>query len=225
MNDSMEEDTLHSSSSASNIRVEQKKLLYFGLLGSAITSIGYIAALAYYLAALPVGYFIVNGYIFHFSFVYGLFIPISAPLLAAGYYGLSKKYRRELLRFAAGIMALAFVLSIFGTIGLIAWLNVPTFALWHFFVIELTMLNSILVGIAFYRIHEQVFSPRTVRAYVFLLIGCVTYFIFMQFFNFGSLNNPMLILFVVIYHSVNVVLGILAAYIFHGESRTPSIDD
>ncbi|MFW9861591.1 MAG: hypothetical protein ACFFET_04805 [Candidatus Thorarchaeota archaeon] len=221
MRGGIRDDKTHSSSRL-NSPTEQKKFLYSGMMGSAISSISYIAALTFYLLALPLGYLDVNGYMFNFSFVYGLFIPFSAPLLAGGYYGLSKKYHQEHLRIAAGILILPFVLSIYGIAVLIAWFNVPAFALMHFPALYIIVFNSILVGIGFHKVHEQSFNPRVVQIYALMLIGWNTIFFVMQFYNFISLYNIGAILFIVIHHSLNIILGILAAYIFHGESRMPS---
>ncbi|MFX0053929.1 MAG: hypothetical protein ACFFAX_12080 [Promethearchaeota archaeon] len=209
-------------SSHPNSPTEQKKFLYSGMVGSVVASISYLAALTYYLLTLPLGYLDVNGYMFHFSFIYGLFIPFSAPLLAGGYYGLSNKYHQGYLRIAAGIMTLPFVLSIYGIAVLIAWFNVPAYALMHFPALYIIVFNSILVGIGLHKVHEQLFNPRAVRIYALLLIGWNTIFFTMQFVNFISLYNPWLILIIVIHYSLNIILGILAAYIFHGESRMPS---
>ncbi|KXH77311.1 MAG: hypothetical protein AM326_05320 [Candidatus Thorarchaeota archaeon SMTZ-45] len=221
MNGSTREDGPYSSNDL-NSSTGLKKFLYSGILGSVITSISYLAALTYYLLALPIGYFDVNGYMFHFSFVYGLFIPFSTPLLSAGYYGLSRKYHQEILTIAAGIMTLAFVLSIYGTAVLIAWFNVPAFASMHFPALYIIVVNSILIGVGFHKVHAQSFNPRVVRIYALLLIGWNTIFLFMQFYNFITLYNLGLILFIVIHHSLNIILGILSVYIFRGESRTLS---
>ncbi|MFW9845492.1 MAG: hypothetical protein ACFFD6_01990 [Candidatus Thorarchaeota archaeon] len=210
------------SSTHGNYTSGDKKFLYSGMLGSGIASVSFLAALEFYLSAFPLGYIIVNDYMFNYSFVYGLFIPFSAPFLAAGYYGLSKKYHQELLRAAAGITILPFVLSIYGIAVLIAWFNVVAFALMHFPALYIIIVNSVLVGIGFNKAHAQSFNPGLVRFYALLLIGWNMILIFTQTYNFISFSNPLLILFVVVHHSLNIVLGILAVYIFYGESRTPS---